>query len=78
MSRDRLTLFQYDLLRELCEHCRKEKFHFVPTGADTAAGRCSRCGKEARMAEVTDTAVHRLVTQPNGDVVVVPVLSFRA
>jgi hypothetical protein len=75
MSRSRLSLFHYDVLRELCDACRKERFHFVPIGAAPATGACRNCGAEARLADFSDTAVIRLVTQKNGDVVVVPVIS---
>lgn len=68
----RLPLINYDVLRELCDHCRKERFHFVPTGAPAATGSCTACGAAAtQLADVSDTGVWRLLTQPNGDVVVV-------
>ena len=73
MSRSRLSLFNYDLVRELCDHCSKERFHFVPIGAAPATGACARCGSEAKVADLSDTSLMRLVTQPNGDVVVVAV-----
>jgi hypothetical protein len=69
----RLPLINYDVLRELCESCRKERFHFVPTGEDAATGPCRNCGKESKLADVSDTSIFRLITKPNGDVVVVPV-----
>lgn len=72
MAEERLSLFHYDLLRELCDNCRKERFHFVPTGAAPSTGACKQCGAESKLADVTVTAVWRLVTSPNGDVVVVP------
>jgi hypothetical protein len=68
----RLSLINYDVLRELCDHCRKERFHFVPIGAPAAPGTCSKCGTESKMADVSDTGVWRLLTRPNGEVVVVP------
>ena len=74
MSRSRLSLITYDVVRELCDHCRKERFHFVPIGAAAAPGTCPRCGSERKLADVSDTAILRLVTQPNGEVVVVPVI----
>ncbi|HKR63301.1 MAG TPA: hypothetical protein VJZ00_06175 [Thermoanaerobaculia bacterium] len=73
MSKKRLSLISYDVVRELCDSCRKERFHFVPMGTDAATGACRRCGAESKLADFSDTAVMRLVTQPNGDVVVVPV-----
>ncbi|HYU26538.1 MAG TPA: hypothetical protein VEO74_15110 [Thermoanaerobaculia bacterium] len=73
MPRSRLSLFTYDVLRELCDHCRKERFHFVPIGTATVPGTCP-CGNERKLADVSDTAILRLVTQPNGEVVVVPVI----
>ena len=79
MSRSRLSLFNYDLLRELCDNCRRERFHFVPIGgAPPATGPCKRCGTEGKLANLTDTAVYRLVTQSNGDVVIVPVIGKTA
>lgn len=75
MRRERISLFTYDVLRELCDRCRNERFHFVPTGAAPATGRCPRCGAERELADFSDTAVIRLVTQANGDVVVVPVIA---
>ena len=74
MSRSRLSLFTYDVVRELCDHCRKERFHFVPIGSAPTLGTCPRCGSERKLADVSDTAILRLVTQPNGEVVVVPVI----
>jgi len=74
MSRQRLPLISYDVLRELCDHCRKERFHFVPMGAAPAPSRCAQCGAERRMADMSDTSVFRLVTQADGDVVVVPII----
>ena len=71
----RLSLINYDVLRELCGHCRKERFHFVPIGAPAAADKCTSCGAESKMADVSDTGVWRLLTRPNGEVVVVPAAS---
>jgi hypothetical protein len=78
MPKKRLSLISYDVLRELCDSCRKERFHFVPMGAEPATGPCRRCGSESKLADFSDTAVMRLVTQPNGDVVVVPVIAKSA
>lgn len=75
MARKRLSLVHYDLLRELCESCRRERFHFVPIGAAPAEGPCKQCGAESRMAELSDSSIYRLVTEPNGDVVVVPLIA---
>jgi len=74
MSRSRLSLFTYDVVRDLCDTCRKERFHFVPIGTAPAPGTCPQCGSERKLADVSDTAILRLVTQPNGEVVVVPVI----
>lgn len=71
---ERLSLINYDVLRELCDSCRKERFHFVPLGAEPATGPCRNCGAESKLADMSDTAVFRLVTHSNGDVVVVPVI----
>jgi NMD protein affecting ribosome stability and mRNA decay len=72
--RTRLSLVHYDLLRELCESCRRERFHFVPIGAVPATAPCRQCGKEGRMADLSDSSIYRLVTQPNGEMVVVPLI----
>lgn len=68
----RLPLITYDVLRELCDSCRKERFHFVPSGGEPATGRCAKCGAESKLADVSDSAVWRLITRDNGEVVVVP------
>lgn len=73
MSRDRITLFNYDVRRELCDDCSSERFHFVPPGTQPATGACV-CGTERRLADMTDTSLIRLVTQPNGDIKIVPVI----
>ena len=74
MSKQRLPLISYDVLRELCDSCRKERFHFVPMGAEPATGPCRRCGgADSKIADFSDSAVMRLVTHPNGDVVVMQV-----
>lgn len=72
MSTDRVSLIHFDLLRELCEHCRNERFQFVPMGTDAAAGTCRKCGSALKRADVSDTSIWRLMTKPNGEVVVVP------
>jgi hypothetical protein len=79
MPAKRVSLINYDLLRELCDNCRRERFHFVPMGAAPAAPtRCSTCGAQGKMADMSDSAIFRLVTQPNGDVVVVPLVAKSA
>ncbi|HWS72977.1 MAG TPA: hypothetical protein VN605_12730 [Thermoanaerobaculia bacterium] len=75
----RLSLITYDVVRELCDSCRRERFHFVPIGAAAAAnGECKHCGAEAKVADVSDTSIFRLITQPNGEVVVVPMIAKSA
>jgi hypothetical protein len=72
---DRVSLINYDLLRELCDSCRGERFHFVPMGdLAPAPGACSNCGAALKLATVTDTSIWRLITKPDGEVVVVPVV----
>jgi hypothetical protein len=71
---ERLSLINYDVLRELCDSCRKERFHFVPLGTEPATGPCRSCGAESKLADMSDTAVFRLVTHSNGDMVVVPMI----
>ena len=75
MSGNRVSLIHYDLMRELCESCLRERFHFVPIGAAPATGPCKACGADSKLAEVSDTAIWRLMTKPNGDVVVVPLIA---
>lgn len=70
----RLSLISYDVLRELCDACSRERFHFVPQGAQPATGECRHCGAESQLADMTDTSVWRLVTHANGDVVIVPMI----
>jgi hypothetical protein len=75
MSRPRLALVNYDLLRELCENCRAETFHFVPKGAPAAPTRCRKCGDHGKLADVSDTSIIRLVTTSTGEVVIVPMIA---
>ena len=72
MANQRLSLFHYDVLRELCDSCRKERFHFVPIGSAPATGACKQCGAESKLVDISASAVWRLVTGPGGEVVVVP------
>ena len=75
MSFSRVSLVHYDVVRELCERCRNERFHFVPIGAAAPApGACSRCGGDGRLADTSNTSIIRLVTRPDGEMVVVPVI----
>ena len=74
MSLKRLSLVHYDVLRELCEQCRSERFHFVPIGTASAAGTCRSCGGEGRMADLSDTSIIRLITLPGSEMVVVPII----
>lgn len=78
MSKQRLSLINYDVLRELCDSCRNERFHFVPIGAAPATGACKNCGADSKLADVSDTAVWRLMTRADGEVVVVPVIAKSA
>jgi hypothetical protein len=63
----------YDVLRELCDSCRKERFHFVPMGAEPTTGPCRQCGAESKLADLSDSSVMRLITHAIGDFTVVPV-----
>jgi hypothetical protein len=65
---DRLSLFNYDVVRELCPSCGKEKFHFVPPGADADPGEC-HCGSDGKIADLSDTSIRRLIVH-NGEIVV--------
>lgn len=75
MERERLSLITYDVVRELCDNCRRERFHFIPIGTAPATGACRKCGSESHVADFSDTAVIRLVTTENGEVVIVPLIA---
>lgn len=72
MPNTRLSLINYDVMRERCDSCSGERFHFVPMGTAPATGACKSCGAPSKIADMSDTAVIRLINKPNGDVVVVP------
>ncbi len=72
MSAKRVSLISYDLLRELCDHCRRERFHFVPMGDAPEPTLCSQCGQRSKLADMSESAIWRLVMQPNGEMKVVP------
>ena len=74
----RLSLINYEVVRELCDHCRRERFNFVPPGAAPASGPCKACGREPRLADMRDSSIFRLVTEPNGEVVIVPLIAKSA
>ena len=74
----RLSLINYDVLRELCDNCRKERFHFVPMGAAPATGACRNCGSDSKLVDISDTSIFRLITHSNGDVVIVPMIAKSA
>ena len=75
MSFSRLSLFHYDVVRELCESCSNERFHFVPIGAAApATGPCSRCGSASKLTDTSNTSIIRLITRPDGEMVVVPMI----
>ena len=71
-QKKRLSLIHYDVVRERCESCDRERFHFVPIGTSPRTNACASCGAPSRVADMSDTAVIRLINKPNGDVVVVP------
>jgi hypothetical protein len=74
MPTKRVSLFHYDVLRELCADCRREHFHFVPIGAAPATGDCRQCGSKSGVVDMSDSAIMRLVTLPSGEFTVVPVI----
>jgi hypothetical protein len=78
MTNERLSLINYDVLRELCDNCRKERFHFVPIGSAPATGACKNCGAVSKLADISDSAVWRLMTGPSGEVVIVPLIAKSA
>jgi len=74
----RLSLINYEVVRELCESCRRERFHFVPPGAAPVPGVCKACGRESKLADMSDSSIFRLVTEPNGEMVIVPLIAKSA
>jgi ribosomal protein S27AE len=74
MTPKRLSLIHYDVVRDACERCGGERFLFVPIGTLPAPGLCKRCGSQSRLADLSDSAICRLVMQPDGEVEVVPVI----
>lgn len=76
MSFSRLSLFHYDVVREVCERCRNERFHFVPIGAAAPdPSPCKTCGSDGTLADTSDTSIRRLVTTPDGEMVIVPMIA---
>lgn len=75
---ERLSLVHYDMLRELCGRCRRERFHFVPIGAPAATGKCKQCGDDAKLADVSDSSIYRLFTEESGELVIVPMIAKSA
>lgn len=75
MSSSRISLFHYDVVRELCETCRNERFHFVPIGAAAPATSRCKCGEDRKLADTSDTSIMRLVTKPDGEMIVVPMIA---
>ena len=75
MSSSRISLFNYDVVRELCETCRNERFHFVPIGAAAPDPSRCKCGEDRKLADTSDTSIMRLVTKPDGEMVVVPMIA---
>jgi len=77
MSTKRLSLINYDVLRELCSSCRREGFHFVPIGAVPEPGVCSNCGTDRKLADISDSSIFRLVTDDDGEITIVPLIARR-
>jgi hypothetical protein len=77
MSTKRLSLVNYDLLRELCDSCRGERFHFVPIGAAPEPGVCRNCGAQRKLADISDSSIFRLVTEDDGEITIVPLIARR-
>ncbi|HVT04128.1 MAG TPA: hypothetical protein VHL58_12240 [Thermoanaerobaculia bacterium] len=76
MSCTRLSLFHYDVVRELCASCGGEKFHFVPIGGAPDTSECSDCGGARAVADLSDTSIGRLVggSSSKREIRVVPAL----
>ena len=77
MSTKRLSLINYDVLRELCDSCRRERFHFVPIGAAPEPGVCKVCGTQRKLADISDSSIFRLVTEDDGEITIVPLIARR-
>lgn len=76
MSYSRISLFHYDVVREVCERCRNERFHFVPIGAAApGTSPCRTCGGDGKLTDTSNTSIIRLVTRPDGEMVIVPVIA---
>ena len=71
MSSNRLPLITYDVLREVCGFCSGERFQLVPNGEPASPGECRHCGKETELADLSDTAIRRLVSGGDRGMVVV-------
>ena len=71
MQTSRLSLFHYDVVRECCEKCGAEKFHFVPKDAEPAASTCTACGEERKIVDLSETSIRRLVSEKR-EIEVVP------
>jgi len=79
MQQERLSLINYDVVRELCGNCRKERFHFVPIGSmPPATGPCKNCGTVSKLADISDSDIWRLMTGPGGEMIVVPLIAKSA
>lgn len=74
----RLPLINYEVVRELCGHCARERFHFVPPGSAPAPGPCKTCGCDSKLADMSDSSIFRLMTDPNGEMVIVPLIGKSA
>ncbi len=75
MSTKRLSLINYDVLRELCERCLKEAFQFIPIGTAPVPAPCTGCGTERTLADMSDTSIRRLVTRSDGELRIVPLIA---
>ncbi len=59
----RLSLFYYDLVRERCDDCGDEKFHFVPKATDPETSACVACGTDRQVVDLSETSIRRLVSE---------------
>lgn len=64
----KLSLFNHDLVREVCRKCGGEKFQFFPKGEEPSPSVCS-CGENLELADLSDTSIRRLIVSETGFVV---------
>jgi hypothetical protein len=61
----KISLYNFDLVRERCPQCGGEEFQFFPKGEDAAARSCS-CGNSRELVDFSETSIRRLVVDGSG------------